>query len=272
MKKELRRLTTDQFARLHEVNKRTLHYYDEIGLFHPAGRADNGYRYYDISQSIDFEYIRMLKELNMSIDEIRAYRSNPTPEGFLRIVDDKAREIEEQIRRLESIRTAMRVKREQVSFCESLGKREIRFEEHEAEVLLTCSYDYSENGVSRVFRHLKDVWGIEQMRMGVGSYISLDHVLHGNFEEYEGVYTVALGNEPLTGGGTHIKPQGRYLCGYQRGTWDELPALYRDMIRYARENELNLAGCAYEIGLNDFVISREADYVTKIMIGVEEGR
>lgn len=55
MIKEIKRLTTAQFAKLHEVNKRTLHYYDEIGLFHPLTKAENGYRYYDISQSIDFE-------------------------------------------------------------------------------------------------------------------------------------------------------------------------------------------------------------------------
>ena len=71
MRKEIKRLTTAQFAKLHEVNKRTLHYYDEIGLFRPLTKAENGYRYYDISQSIDFEYIRMLKELNMSIEEMQ---------------------------------------------------------------------------------------------------------------------------------------------------------------------------------------------------------
>ena len=32
MRKEIERLTTAQFAKLHEVNKRTLHYYDEIGF------------------------------------------------------------------------------------------------------------------------------------------------------------------------------------------------------------------------------------------------
>ena len=44
MRKEIKRLTTAQFARLHEVNKRTLHYYDEIGLFRPLTKAENGYR------------------------------------------------------------------------------------------------------------------------------------------------------------------------------------------------------------------------------------
>ena len=51
MRKEMKRLTTAQFAKLHEVNKRTLHYYDQIGLFRPLTKAENGYRYYDIEYS-----------------------------------------------------------------------------------------------------------------------------------------------------------------------------------------------------------------------------
>ena len=53
MKKSKIQLTTAQFAKLHEVNKRTLHYYDTIGLFSPDTKGDNGYRYYNFSQSID---------------------------------------------------------------------------------------------------------------------------------------------------------------------------------------------------------------------------
>ena len=34
-----------QFARLHEVNKKTLMWYDEIGLLKPAVTKPNGYRY-----------------------------------------------------------------------------------------------------------------------------------------------------------------------------------------------------------------------------------
>ena len=38
----MKRLTTAQFAKLHEVNKRTLHYYDDIGLFCPLTKEENG--------------------------------------------------------------------------------------------------------------------------------------------------------------------------------------------------------------------------------------
>lgn len=82
MKRNAIKLTTAQFAKLHNVNKRTLHYYDAIGLFSPNTKGENGYRYYDLSQSLDFEYILMLRDLNMSIEEIEQYIKNPTPEKF----------------------------------------------------------------------------------------------------------------------------------------------------------------------------------------------
>lgn len=56
MKKAVKRLmTTARFAKLHKLNKRILHYFDEIGLFRPLTKTNYDYRYYDGSQSIDFE-------------------------------------------------------------------------------------------------------------------------------------------------------------------------------------------------------------------------
>ena len=268
MRKEIKRLTTAQFAKLHEVNKRTLHYYDEIGLFRPFTKTENGYRYYDVSQSIDFEYIRMLKELNMSIEEIETYRENATPANFLKIVHTKEKELDKQIQKLKNIKTVIHNKKEQILFCETLQEQEIRIEECTSEKLLVYPYDISEDDISQIFYHLKDIWGIEQIRMGIGSFISLDHVYKMNFDKYEGIYTVALNKR--SDSNSLIKPKGKYLCGYQRGTWDKLPLLYQQILYYATENNLQLTGYAYEVGLNDFVISDEADYITKIMIKIDE--
>lgn len=110
MKKNFKSLTTAQFAKLHGVNKRTLHYYDDIGLFSPRAKGENGYRFYDAAQSLDFEYIRMLKELNMSIDEIAAYREAPTPARFLEIASAKEEEIGRQIKKLRHAQKVLRTK------------------------------------------------------------------------------------------------------------------------------------------------------------------
>ena len=63
--------TIGQFAKLHEINKKTLMWYDEIGILKPAVVKENGYRYYSFHQSSLLETILMLRELNVSIPEIQ---------------------------------------------------------------------------------------------------------------------------------------------------------------------------------------------------------
>lgn len=268
MNKNVNHLTTAQFAKLHNVNKRTLHYYDSIGLFCPNAKGENGYRYYDVSQSIDFEYILMLKELNMSIAEIEDYYKSPTPDKFLKITDTKEKEIDKEIKKLKKIKKILQNKKEKVTFCENLVEQEIRIEECKEEKIFVLPYDFEKDDVTQIFPYVKDNWKIEQIRMGIGAFISVDKVINKNFENYDGIYTVAL--EKSTDLNSIIKPKGKYLCGYQKGIWDKLPDIYEKMIEFSNRNNLKLTGYAYEFGLNEFVISNQNDYVTKIMIKIQE--
>lgn len=162
MRQNTVKMTTAQFAELHGVNRRTLHYYDDIGLFSPCQKGENGYRYYDASQSIVFEYIRMLKELNMSIAEIADYCKHPAPEKFLQIADRKEAEIDLEIRRLKRARNILKTKKAQVRLCEGLPDEEIRVEACGAVKISVLPYDFSGDDLSRLFTDLKSQWGIEQ--------------------------------------------------------------------------------------------------------------
>ncbi len=263
------KLTTAQFAKLHKVNKRTLHYYDNIGLFSPSEKGDNGYRYYDVSQSMTFEYIRMLKELNMSIEEIADYCKNPSADRFLKIADKKESELDLAIQKLKRTKKILKAKKEQLHICENLHGQEIRIEECSEEKISVLPCDFIEDSISHVFAYLMDKWSIEQIRMGIGSFISLDKVVNKSFEKYDGIYTCALGENSLSDD-TLIKPKGKYLCGYQKGAWDKAPDMYEKLIYYAVQNNLLLTGYAYEIGLNEFAISSPEEYVTKFMVKIDE--
>ena len=120
------------------------------------------------------------------------YRRNPTSVNFLKIVQQKEKEINKQIQKLKEIKTIIQNKKKQVIFCETLQKQEIRIEVCQSERILVYPYDFSQNDVSQIFYHLKDIWGIEQIRMGIGSFISLDNINKMHFDKYEGIYTIAL--------------------------------------------------------------------------------
>lgn len=59
MEKE-RLFSIGQFAAQHQINKKTLMWYDEIGLFKPAKAEYNGYRYYTYYQSAELKTERLI--------------------------------------------------------------------------------------------------------------------------------------------------------------------------------------------------------------------
>ena len=69
--------TVKQLARLAGVTPRTLHYYDEIGLLHPAAYGENGYRYYGEDALLRLQQILFFRELDFSLEQIKAILDRP---------------------------------------------------------------------------------------------------------------------------------------------------------------------------------------------------
>ncbi len=63
--------TVKNLSRLSGVTVRTLHYYEEIGLLHPAYHGENGYRYYEEKQLLDLQQILFFKELGFTLKQIK---------------------------------------------------------------------------------------------------------------------------------------------------------------------------------------------------------
>ena len=91
------------FARLCGTNKRTLLHYDEIGLFCPALRDDRGFRYYDESQCDVFMVIRSLRDLGMSLAEIKDYLDERTPDSLEALLRHQQQRVSQELARLERI-------------------------------------------------------------------------------------------------------------------------------------------------------------------------
>lgn len=266
---EIIKLTVSQFAKLHNVNKRTLHYYDEIGIFSPDYKGDNGYRYYDYMQGVDFEYIKMLKELNMGLDEIKRYIDNPNEEDFKEIAEVKIKEINQEIKLLNRRKEVLEDKLQKLSKCDEVrNKNYIKVVECEEEKFFYTPFKFEDDDLKQLISHIKDVWTVDEYCKGIGSFVSVEKIQRGEFEEYDGLFIEML--DDIDSDNMIIKPKGKYICAYHIGDWDTLPKFYGEIVEYAEKNNLKLIGYSFEIGMNDFVISDMEDYITQIMIRVEE--
>ena len=70
-------MTVHEVSKLAGVSIRTLQYYDTIGLLHPAGYTDSGYRLYDDTDLKRLQQILLFRELEFPLKEIRRIMENP---------------------------------------------------------------------------------------------------------------------------------------------------------------------------------------------------
>ncbi|MEG1848629.1 MAG: MerR family transcriptional regulator [Lachnospiraceae bacterium] len=261
------RFTTGQFAQLHHINKRTLHYYDSIGLFSPACIGENGYRYYTYLQSAALEMILAMRELNMSIEEIDRYMKHRSEKDLHTIISDKTADIDNSIRQLKEIRRLLAAKEEQLRISEQADLDVIDIVDSPTEYLIrsksiTGAYDYDDFTVFMEHAHVSQDHRF--FNISYGSMISASKISALNFEDYDCFFTKV--SKSLHSPDLFVKPGGRYIRAFCVGDWDRIPDTYQRILQFAMTQGVSLTGYAYEEGLNEMAISDVNEYVTQIMI------
>ena len=64
-------MNTSEFARICRTERRTIHYYDAIGLLKPDHVQENGYREYSAEQVEQMDTIRILQSSGYTLKEIQ---------------------------------------------------------------------------------------------------------------------------------------------------------------------------------------------------------
>lgn len=103
--------TVEEVVRLLGVTPRTLHYYEEVGLFEPASRTTGGHRLYDERAVQRLRHILHLKEsMGYSLSEIREILTKSAVLDDLRASyhaslsdDEKVRVVKESIQLLQEV-------------------------------------------------------------------------------------------------------------------------------------------------------------------------
>ncbi|SDX97636.1 MerR family transcriptional regulator [Thermoactinomyces sp. DSM 45892] len=70
-------LSIGELAKKANISRRTLHYYDEIGLLKPTKVDDKNYRYYDQNALLRLQEIRLLKSIGFTLRQIRQMVGQP---------------------------------------------------------------------------------------------------------------------------------------------------------------------------------------------------
>lgn len=263
--------TIGQFAALHRINKKTLMWYDEIGLFKPAAVGDNGYRYYTYSQSASLETILTLRELDMSIPEIMDFFDNKSVEKYVSLLRQKIADVDSRISRLTHIRQTLDNRKRKYSALLTQDFSAIRLINCPEEYLyiIETDPDFSmEEEIELVIKFIREHHIDNFHDAAYGSLIRAESLLAREFELYEGLFIKIP--HPSCKSSFHIKPAGSYIRAYSAGPWELLAERYEEILSFAGKNRLSICGYSYEMGINEIAVHSMEQYITQIDIPVRK--
>lgn len=263
--------TTGEFAKLHHINKRTLMYYDDIGLFKPQFKDNHEYRYYAYEQSELLLVILALRELDISVKEIKAYMQNRSPDEFISLLSEHKSKINDQMRVLERIDRLITKKIQSLYENKEPQVDTIEIVPHAEEYLALSEPIYlkGENEVQRILHAYMENCRTYDLYDGISisSMTRFEDIVRGEIYNYEYVYTQI--DQEFDYPHIFIKPKGHYLTAYNKGGWDELVKTYSRIITYAKQNNLSLTWYSYEQSvIDESTTSDENEYITKISIQI----
>lgn len=258
--------TSGEFAKLTGVNKRTLHYYNDIGLFCPKIIKENGYHYYTCFQFAQLELILTLRKMGLSIEEIKDYVDETSDQSFVKMMDEKRKMIDDSIKELLTIQNFLELKSKRIRLGFSACHGEIELCQLPERRIIRSSkisgrYDENDFSIAAEFSlRLKNLFHLYD---NFGSMIPIEEIKRQNFDGYDYFFAYCPQYSEVV---DEILPAGTYLRAYCIGEWNRLPDVYQRIIEYAEKHGLSLMGHAYEEGLNEMTIKNQSDYVTMITI------
>lgn len=264
--------TAGQFAKMHGINKRTLMYYDDIGLLSPIKRGHNGYRYYSYMQSQTLEILLSLREIDVSIEEIKQYMNNRSPEALVNLLTEKTNQIDGKIKKLTELQSMLLDKKANVQRHLQIPSETIEIIEYPEAYFYLSRFikDVSANEeLEIIMEHSAECQTHRFYNHTFGVMLPSNAILNRDFNGYEYYFTkVNANNRKLKN--LHIRPAGNYIRMFHKGNWDTYSYAYQRILTFLEENHLTITGYAYEESvIDEMAISSMDDLVAEILVRVE---
>ncbi len=265
-------LTTGEFADLCGVKKQTFFHYDDIGLLKPEYKNENGYRYYSVQQTEVFSVIEMLKEIGMSLAEIKEFLHFKNPKETIELLTEKEEALKKKITKMQRTQQMIQNKKKQIEDALRLDFDSFTIEEMEttpyilSHNILNCSDKEFTRSIMAFIKYTKR----EELDIGypIGGLIRQAQLETGDYWNYSYFYMRVDHSdfpEPF------LKKAGKYVVGYHKGSYLTITETYNDIKNYLKIEGYRINGDSFEEFVMDEVsVSGEDNYVTKIMIQVEE--
>ena len=261
------------FSKLSKVTIKALRYYEKEGLIIPAYIDEaNGYRYYESNQLLEISRIISLRQIGLSIEEIKKLIKNE--ESLENILKIKKEEIENTINKYNYQLSKINYLLEEKAMKEEIFEKTI-----------PAYYVYYKEGVLKDYSEASEFIqksGMECLELNPNirciepDYCFVNY-LDGEYKEknikVRYAQAVIKEQEPFKEN-DKIKfmniPETKCICIYHKGSYDELGASYGKIMKYIEDNKLEIKDFPRECYI-DGIWNKEniEDWLTEIQVPIK---
>lgn len=251
-------LKISEFAKLAKTTRRTLIFYDEKGLFSPAKIADNGYRYYDPDQLYQFELISALRQLGLSLNDIKLVISS-SGEKLDQYLAYYQKKNQEQIHHLQLLDRILKMRRNQQPSYKEINEGEVKvISVLEQEFWCTdLEADCTPDDVARLYsKFMNDLGGItSQIPSQLGFLTNLP--LENGQEYMSAAFRFIKETTTMDSRNSMTKitrPAGDYLSLKVNASLDGILQGLQQLEDYAKTNNLKVADSLWQINVDQHLV------------------
>jgi len=248
-------LSIREFAALTGIKQSTLRHYDEVKVFQPVMRGENGYRYYSAPQAVAVNFINVMSSLNIPLKTISEIQKERTPKQMLQLLHKQELNLNRELYRLQQAYAIIH------TYCATIQEG-LLADEHAISsswvdavpISIGPANDFSSGYFfDSLFTFIKkmDDYSLDAAYPIGGYYQDISA-----FEDKPGQPSNFFCMKPT---GREVKGAGEYLIGYARGYYGQLGDLPARMRAYADEAGLMFTGPVYELYLHDEVSMASPD-------------
>ena len=262
-------LTIKKFSDYTGIKQSTLRHYDEIGLFKPTLRTENGYRYYSAQQTISVNLIIVLTNAGITVKTIKDFIEHRTPEQIFTLLQGQIPELNRELSRIQHAYSIIHTYSEMIKegIHADIKKISVRLMPKtfiELGPINDFSSGYLYNSYF-YFLHRMEERNINAAYPAGGYYNDIE-----SFTKKPGQPDRYFSHIPI---GSDVKEAGEYLVGYTKGFYGQIGDLPNRMNKYIKHNNLIITGPVYEMYLFDEVTVDNPDqYLIQISTPVKKLR
>ena len=257
--------TTGEFARAIGTTKDTLFHYDRIGLFSPEYTGGNGYRYYSQRQFWVFTDIQSLRNVGMSLSDIKRYMSDRSLSSYAELLRNQIITTKNEIHYLQDILNDLEASL-------TYANEAIASSDEFSVVYCESKYGIRTRSSDEAFgKDFLDFWKrIHDSEYFISnilnSAVSIDKITSPAYT-YDYLYAEINGESQNEA--DIVRKEGLYLTGYHHGPDDLIYETYKRMFSFAEEKGITLGSMAFEEYLAyEIAVTNDTDKVTKLYLEV----